>query len=244
MHISSRKISARCWAWTGRSSRLPLPLGISFFTFQKIAFLVDTYIGGVVSFDLLHYSLFVTFFPQLIAGPIVRHNEIIPQFRHLPRAPRASDFAIGGSIFAIGLFKKVCLADLSAPWVNPVFAGRCIRRTRQFRRRLDCGARLFLPALFRLLRLHGHGDRAGSLVWHRAADQFLFALQIGEHHRFLAALAHFAFAVSARFHLHTARRKSPRRGTPLCQPDDSNVAWGTLARGGLDVRPMGRPCTA
>jgi D-alanyl-lipoteichoic acid acyltransferase DltB (MBOAT superfamily) len=57
--------------------------------------------------------LFVTFFPQLIAGPIVRHNEIIPQFRHLPRAPRASDFAIGGSIFAIGLFKKVCLADLS-----------------------------------------------------------------------------------------------------------------------------------
>ena len=101
---------------------IPLPLGISFFTFQKIAFLIDTYIGGVVSFDLLHYSLFVTFFPQLIAGPIVRHNEIIPQFRSLPRRPRASDFAIGGSIFAIGLFKKVCLADLSAPWVNPVFS--------------------------------------------------------------------------------------------------------------------------
>ena len=102
---------------------MPLPLGISFFTFQKIAFLVDTYVGGVVSFDLLHYSLFVTFFPQLIAGPIVRHNEIIPQFRQpASETPRASDFAIGGSIFAIGLFKKVCLADLSAPWVNPVFS--------------------------------------------------------------------------------------------------------------------------
>jgi alginate O-acetyltransferase complex protein AlgI len=100
----------------------PLPLGISFFTFQKIAFLVDAYLGGVVSFDLLHYSLFVTFFPQLIAGPIVRHNEIMPQFETLPRKPRASDFAIGGSIFAIGLFKKVCLADLSAMWVNPVFS--------------------------------------------------------------------------------------------------------------------------
>jgi alginate O-acetyltransferase complex protein AlgI len=100
----------------------PLPLGISFFTFQKIAFLVDIYVGGVVSFDLLHYSLFVTFFPQLIAGPIVRHNEIIPQFATLPRSPRASDFAIGSSIFAIGLFKKVCLADLSAVWANPVFA--------------------------------------------------------------------------------------------------------------------------
>ena len=100
----------------------PLPLGISFFTFQKIAFLVDAYLGGVVAFDLLHYSLFVTFFPQLIAGPIVRHNEIIPQFATLPRTPRASDFAIGVSIFAIGLFKKVCLADPSAQWVHPVFS--------------------------------------------------------------------------------------------------------------------------
>jgi len=100
----------------------PLPLGISFFTFQKIAFLVDIYVGGVASFDILRYSLFVTFFPQMIAGPIVRHNEIIPQFATLPRSPRGSDFAIGSSIFAIGLFKKVCLADLSAVWVNPVFA--------------------------------------------------------------------------------------------------------------------------
>ena len=100
----------------------PLPLGISFFTFQKIAFLVDAYLGGVITFNLLDYCLFVTFFPQLIAGPIVRHNEIIPQFRTLPRRPRASDFAIGISIFAIGLFKKVCLADPSATWVNPLFS--------------------------------------------------------------------------------------------------------------------------
>jgi D-alanyl-lipoteichoic acid acyltransferase DltB (MBOAT superfamily) len=100
----------------------PLPLGISFFTFQKIAFLIDAYVGGVTTFNLLDYCLFVTFFPQLIAGPIVRHNEIIPQFRTLPRRPRASDFAIGISIFAIGLFKKVCLADLSAAWVNPLFS--------------------------------------------------------------------------------------------------------------------------
>jgi alginate O-acetyltransferase complex protein AlgI len=100
----------------------PLPLGISFFTFQKIAFLIDAYAGGVIAFNLLDYCLFVTFFPQLIAGPIVRHNEIIPQIRTLPQRPRASDFAIGMSIFAIGLFKKVCLADLSAAWVNPAFA--------------------------------------------------------------------------------------------------------------------------
>jgi alginate O-acetyltransferase complex protein AlgI len=77
-----------------------LPLGISFFTFQKIAFLVDVY----------------------LAGPIVRHNEIMPQFQKLPRHPRASDFAIGAGIFGIGLFKKVCLADPSASWVTPVFS--------------------------------------------------------------------------------------------------------------------------
>lgn len=98
-----------------------LPLGISFFTFQKIAFLVDAYVGGVASFNIIDYCLFVTFFPQLIAGPIVRHNEIIPQFSTLPTTPRGSDFAIGSSIFAIGLFKKVCLADLSAAWANPTF---------------------------------------------------------------------------------------------------------------------------
>ena len=101
---------------------LPLPLGISFFTFQKIAFLVDAYVGGVTSFSILNYCLFVTFFPQLIAGPLVRHNEIIPQFRSLPTRPRAGDFAVGSGIFSIGLFKKVCLADPCAAWVNPVFS--------------------------------------------------------------------------------------------------------------------------
>ena len=105
-----------------RVEPLPLPLGISFFTFQKIAFLVDAYVGGVVSFSIVNYCLFVTFFPQLIAGPIVRHNEIIPQFQDLPIRPQASDFAIGTSIFAIGLFKKVCLADPCAAWVDPVFS--------------------------------------------------------------------------------------------------------------------------
>ena len=140
---------------------IPLPLGISFFTFQKIAFLIDTYIGGVVSFDLLHYSLFVTFFPQLIAGPIVRHNEIIPQFRSLPRRPRASDFAIGGSIFAIGLFKKVCLADLSAAWVNPVFSAAAPGGPVGLRRRLGRSAGLFISAYF---DFSGYTDMAIGLA--------------------------------------------------------------------------------
>ena len=100
----------------------PLPLGISFFTFQKIAFLIDAYASRVVSFSILNYCLFVTFFPQLIAGPIVRHNEIIPQFHNMSTTPQASDFAIGLGLFAIGLFKKTCLADPSAEMVAPVFS--------------------------------------------------------------------------------------------------------------------------
>ncbi len=104
------------------SASYALPLGISFYTFQKIAFLVDCYRGEVtaVSFDL--YAVFVTFFPTLIAGPIVHHKEIIPQFRD-PRRRHfdAQDFAAGASIFMIGMFKKIGLADNYARFTNPIF---------------------------------------------------------------------------------------------------------------------------
>jgi alginate O-acetyltransferase complex protein AlgI len=98
-----------------------LPLGISFFTFQKIAFLVDVYVGSEASFDFLYYCLFVSFFPPLIAGPIVHYRELVPQFKTAPLRPQLANFAVGLSIFAIGLFKKCVLADLSAGWANPVF---------------------------------------------------------------------------------------------------------------------------
>jgi alginate O-acetyltransferase complex protein AlgI len=101
-----------------------LPLGISFFTFQKIAFLVDTYHGRVQRIGIGEYGLFVLFFPQLIAGPIVHHAEVVPQFRQLQqRHVNVDNIAIGLSVFAIGLFKKVVLADsLSAYDVTPVFS--------------------------------------------------------------------------------------------------------------------------
>ncbi len=101
-----------------------LPLAISFFTFQQIAYLVDAYRGRANECSLLHYCLFVSFFPQLIAGPIVRHSEIIPQFiRPESMSPKWSNFAIGISIFAIGLFKKTVVADSLSVYVGPVFDG-------------------------------------------------------------------------------------------------------------------------
>ena len=95
---------------------LLLPLAISFFTFQQIAYLVDCYKRSVKEYDFLNYSLFVTFFPQLIAGPIVHHSEMMPQFMRDSREHRINyeNIAAGLFIFSIGLFKKVIIADTFA----------------------------------------------------------------------------------------------------------------------------------
>jgi D-alanyl-lipoteichoic acid acyltransferase DltB (MBOAT superfamily) len=101
---------------------IALPLAISFFTFQQIAYLVDVYRGHVKETDFRHYVLFVSFFPQLIAGPIVYHKEMMPQFARsaLARLDWQS-IALGLTLFSFGLFKKVCLADRVAEYASPVF---------------------------------------------------------------------------------------------------------------------------
>ena len=89
-----------------------LPLGISFFTFQQIGFVVDTYRGEVKNCKFLEYVLFVSFFPQLIAGPIVSQSEMLPQFATMTeRKFDWEQFAKGFILFVLGLFKKVILAD-------------------------------------------------------------------------------------------------------------------------------------
>jgi len=100
-----------------------LPLAISFFTFQQIAFLVDAYYNITHEYKFTHYSLFVTFFPQLIAGPIVHHKEMLPQFgKNISRRKIFENIAVGTAIFAIGLFKKAVLADGIAQYSTPVFS--------------------------------------------------------------------------------------------------------------------------
>lgn len=96
-----------------------LPLAISFFTFQQIAYLIDSYSHGTNEYDLLNYCLFVTFFPQLIAGPIVHHKEMMPQFLAKKNLViKYKNIAIGTLIFFVGLFKKVVLADQFSVWAN------------------------------------------------------------------------------------------------------------------------------
>ncbi|MCS7206115.1 MAG: MBOAT family protein [Leptospiraceae bacterium] len=91
---------------------LVLPLGISFFTFQQIAYLVDTYKRETKEYRFVDYALFVSFFPQLIAGPIVHHKEMMPQFENENNLKiQYQNLALGLFIFSIGLFKKVVFAD-------------------------------------------------------------------------------------------------------------------------------------
>lgn len=103
-------------------SNIILPLGISFFTFQQIAYLVDAYSHQTGERNLIDYSLFVSFFPQLIAGPIVHHKDLLPQFKEdVTFRPRREAIFTGLTIFFLGLFKKVVVADGIAPFASAVF---------------------------------------------------------------------------------------------------------------------------
>ena len=98
-----------------------LPLGISFITFQKIAFLVDVHAKRVKSFTFQDYCVFVLFFPQLIAGPIVHYREMMPQFHSASCRFDKENFAVGLTLLLFGLFKKVVIADHIATFVTPIY---------------------------------------------------------------------------------------------------------------------------
>ena len=113
-------------AWTtGLDLKPPgitLPIGISFFTFTQIAYLVDSYAGKVREQKVENYGLFVTYFPHMIAGPILHHKDMMPQFdQSASHVFSSGRLLVGMSIFVVGLFKKVVLADGVARFVGPVF---------------------------------------------------------------------------------------------------------------------------
>ncbi len=100
-----------------------LPLAISFFTFEQISYLVDAGRGRAPRYTVLDYALFVGYFPHLIAGPIVRHNDLIAQFRRGRKAwERDEDVALGLTLFGMGLAKQALIADNLAPYADRIFA--------------------------------------------------------------------------------------------------------------------------
>lgn len=135
-----------------------LPLGISFFTFQQIGFVVDTYRGEVRDCRLLPYVLFVSFFPQLIAGPIVNQSEMFPQFEGMGR--RTFDwekFARGFVLFVMGLFKKVILADTFGAGVDYGYADL------ELLGRMDAVLVIFFYALQLYFDFSGYCDMARGI---------------------------------------------------------------------------------
>lgn len=108
--------------WPLQVAAIALPLGISFFTFTQIAFLVDARYGKAKEYSFVHYGLFVTYFPHLIAGPILHHGEMMPQFRNeATYRVNWENLAVGLTLFLIGLFKKTVIADGVAEFVRPTF---------------------------------------------------------------------------------------------------------------------------
>lgn len=107
-----------------------LPLGISFFTFQQLSFLISVYKGEERVGSFLDYTLFISFFPQLIAGPIVLYGEIIPQLKEDARRYfNAENFAIGLYVFSIGLFKKTVISDALDSLVNSGYSADVLHAT-------------------------------------------------------------------------------------------------------------------
>ncbi len=139
-----------------------LPLAISFFTFQQIAYLADAYRGETREYNFLHYCLFVTFFPQLIAGPIVHHKEMLPQFaRNRLYRYDYKRLSIGTTIFLIGLFKKVVLADGVAVYAEPVFSSADTGQILTFFEAW-CGALAYTAQLY--FDFSGYSDMAIGLA--------------------------------------------------------------------------------
>jgi len=138
-----------------------LPLGISFFTFTQIAFLADAYQGKAREYSFAHYGLFVTYFPHLIAGPILHHREMMPQFAQAETyRPDYGKLAAGLTIFVIGLFKKLIIADGVGAHVAPVFDAAQAGQTLTFLEAW-CGALAYTFQLY--FDFSGYSDMAVGL---------------------------------------------------------------------------------
>ena len=184
-----------------------LPVGISFFTFQAISYVLDVYRGDAEPAKPLDFAVYLAFFPQLVAGPIVRAHELIPQINH-PRALRHTDFTRAITLIAAGLFKKMVVATyLADALVDDVFAFPDRFSSLEV---LMGGLRLRGADLRRLQRLHRHRHRGGAAAGHPATRQLRPAVPGNVYPGLLAALAHVAVALAARLPLHPPRRQ-PRR---------------------------------
>ncbi len=203
--------------FTGKN--ILLPLGISFFTFQQLSFVIDRYLS------------FVTFFPQLIAGPIVLHTEIIPQFQNVDRRKfEVNDFAYGICYFVFGLSKKVLLADTLAGVVNYGFSEIA---------KLDTPAAAMVAVSFALELYFDFSGYCDMDVWVSLFGKLQLSLYLHINHRILAALAYFAVHLVSGLCLHSAWRQQKRYIQDRFQHHDCFSFERAVAWRGLELCPVG-----
>ena len=219
---------------------LILPLGISFFVFQKISYLIDLRRGDRHIYGFLDFCMFVTFFPQLIAGPIVRHNEIIHQFRLDPRRPAMwENLSRGFVLFVIGVAKKVALADTLAMVADPLF-GKAVGASLSAAEAWIATAAYTLQIYF---DFSGYSDMAIGL-----ALMFGFRLPLNFNAPYRAVSVrdfwrrwHMTLSpLPARLSLHSARRQPLRPAAPGGERRRHHAARRPVAWRELDLRRLGR----
>ena len=218
-----------------------LPIAISFFTFMAISYVVDIYRRDLEPAKPLDYAVYISFFPHLLAGPIVRGGELLPQIRRR-RDPNSVDYSRAFWLILAGLFKKVVISSyVSSAIVTPVFTSPTpALRARGDLRRLGLRG----ADLLRLQRLHRHRHRPRHAARVPVPAELRRALHGAEPAGLLAALAHDALALAARLPLHPPGRERQRPGPDHSQHHDHHGAGRPLARRGLDVRGLGRPAGA
>ena len=216
---------------------IALPIGVSFYTFQAITYVVDVKRREAEPASLIDAAIYLSFFPHLIAGPIVRASEFLPQLK-APRDPNKVAVAAGLALIALGLIKKVALADyLGRTVVDPVFgvpqaydAPDALVATYAYAAQIYCDFSGYIDIAIGLALLLGFVFPLN----------FNCALPRDRLSRFLAPLEHDPLALPARLPLHPAGRKPRRALAHLPQPDDHDGPRRAVARGGVDVRALGR----
>ena len=221
--------------------RVILPIGISFFTFTQIAFLADAWRKGIREYRFVHYGLFVSYFPHLIAGPVLHHAQMMPQFRDAATYRfNSGNFSAGLAIFALGMFKKVVLADGISPYADAIFKARRPGHVAEILRargwalwRIPCSSTLIFPAIrtwpsacrwmlnVRLPFNFNSPYQAANISdfwrrWHMSLSQFL------------------------RDYLYIAPGRQPQRGCQaLCEPDGHDGVGRFVARSRLVFCALG-----
>lgn len=229
--------------FTGASFHLEtviLPWAISFFTFQQIAFVVDAYQGKADWPRLLPYCLFVTFFPQLIAGPIVHHREMMPQFLQRNRFRwSGSDFGVGLTIFLLGLFNKVIIADEVAGYATSVFNGAEAGMTLTFFEAWTGTLSYTMQLYFDFSAYSDMAIGLGQMFGIRLPMNFNSPYKATSIIEFWRRWHIDAFAILAGLPLHPVGGESLRPGTPSSELDANDVVRRSLARCRVNLRGLG-----